>query len=223
MYPQFLVHPDDCDFQRIVWRENPTDPIEDWRMTGVTFGHTSAPYLATRSLNQLAIDEASNYPLAAEVTQRDTYVDDLMTGATSHAEARTLQDQLLKMFESAHLELRKWSSNEPRILEHLPKEFRETQVPFIFDTDSTVKTLGLQWNPPTDSFSFSVVLPSRRSVHTKRSLLSDISKIFDPLGWLSPITIRTKILFQSLWALKISWDEALPSNVVDEWNVYRNN
>ncbi|CAG7718239.1 unnamed protein product, partial [Allacma fusca] len=223
MYPQFLVHPDDCDLQRIVWRENSTDPIEDWRMTGVTFGHTSAPYLATRSLNQLDIDEASNYPLAAEVTQRDTYVDDLMTGANSHAEARTLQDQLLKMFESAQLELRKWSSNESRILEHLPKEFRETQIPFIFDTDSTVKTLGLRWNPPTDSFSFSLVLPSRRKVHTKSSLLSDISKIFDPLGWLSPITIRTKILFQSLWALKISWDEALPSNVVDEWNVYRNN
>ncbi|CAG7785610.1 unnamed protein product, partial [Allacma fusca] len=163
------------------------------------------------------------YPLASEVTQRDTYVDDLMTGTNSPAEAEVLQSQLLKMFSSAHLELRKWSSNSPSLLQRLPSEYCETKLPLVFDSDNTVKTLGLQWNPATDMFSFSVNLPLRRPLHTKRTLLSDISKIFDPMGWLAPITIRTKILFQSLWALKISWDESLPANVVEEWNAYRSN
>ncbi|CAG7720501.1 unnamed protein product [Allacma fusca] len=98
MYSQFLVHPDDRDLQRIVWRENPDNPIEDWRMTGVTFGQTSAPYLATRALKQLAHDEKLNFPLASEVTCRDTCVDDIMTGANDPQEGRILQQQLLQMF-----------------------------------------------------------------------------------------------------------------------------
>lgn len=32
-----------------------------------------------------------------------------------------------------------------------------------------------------------------------RSMLSEISKLFDPMGWLSPISIVAKSLRQKLW------------------------
>ena len=49
----------------------------------VTYGTASAPFLATRVLNQLAEDEGHNYPVASQVLKRDFYVNDLATGANS--------------------------------------------------------------------------------------------------------------------------------------------
>ena len=101
--------------------------------------------------------------------------------------------------ESGGFPLRKWSSNEPKLLAGLATDMLETQLPFTFDTDKAIKTLGIKWSPTTDQFSFKVQKPPCREIITKRTLLSDMSKVFDPLGWLGPVTIRVKILFQQLW------------------------
>ena len=58
----------------------------------VTYGTAPSSFLATRCLNQLASEEASSYPLAAEVISRDVYVDDLVTGSDNLSEARRLQE-----------------------------------------------------------------------------------------------------------------------------------
>ncbi|XP_055928194.1 uncharacterized protein LOC129959400 [Argiope bruennichi] len=52
---------------------------------------------------------------------------------------------------------------------------------------------------------------------TKRSLLQAIGKIFDPLGLLTPFTIRVKCLIQELCEKKITWDEILPPKIVERW------
>ncbi|GBO38517.1 hypothetical protein AVEN_86098-1 [Araneus ventricosus] len=51
----------------------------------------------------------------------------------------------------------------------------------------------------------------------KRHLLSTIGKIFDPLGLLSPFTIRVKCILQVLWMKEISWDEELPPDIQKTW------
>jgi len=48
---------------------------------------------------------------------------------------------------------------------------------------------------------------------TKREILSGILRLFDPLGLLSPITIKAKLLMQQTWTLNISWDNALPEEI----------
>ena len=53
--------------------------------------------------------------------------------------------------------------------------------------------------------------------HTKRTLLSDVSKLFDPSGWLGPVIIRYKGLLQKLWILGIDWDSELPFDIKEEW------
>ena len=55
---------------------------------------------------------------------------------------------------------------------------------------------------------------------TKRSVLSRISRTFDPLGWASPVTISLKILMQDMWILKIDWDTPLPEEAARRWNDY---
>jgi hypothetical protein len=47
-----------------------------------------------------------------------------------------------------------------------------------------------------------------------------IARIYDPLGLLAPVIVRAKILLQRVWALKVDWDESLPSDLHSEWKRY---
>jgi len=74
-----------------------------------------------------------------------------------------------------------------------------------------VNVLGLQWNTHTDVLSLSTksLLPAATSLVTKRDVLNESSKVYDPLGLLSPVTIKAKIFMQKLWQLNVEWDEPL--------------
>ncbi|XP_055522612.1 uncharacterized protein LOC129716801 [Wyeomyia smithii] len=62
MYRQIGVHPDDQPLQKILWRKNTSDPIATFQLQTVTYGTASAPFLATRTLVQLAEDEGEAFP-----------------------------------------------------------------------------------------------------------------------------------------------------------------
>ncbi|CAG2216955.1 unnamed protein product [Mytilus edulis] len=88
----------------------------------------------------------------------------------------------------------------------------------VLDTDKEAKILGMRWNVDTDELSYAKrVLPSVSSNITKREILKESSKLFDPLGFLSPVSIRTKILMQDLWKERYDWDEPLPENLQLQW------
>jgi hypothetical protein len=74
MFRQILVHPDDQDLQRILWNSGePGSPI-DFRLQTVTYGTACAPFLAIRTLRELASLERDNLPLgAASQSQRESY------------------------------------------------------------------------------------------------------------------------------------------------------
>jgi len=80
MYRPIKVIPEDCDTLQILYKKDFTKPVEEFRLRTVTYGTSCAPFTATRTLKQLALDEGSNYPLALVSLQRDFYFDDLMTG-----------------------------------------------------------------------------------------------------------------------------------------------
>ncbi|CAG7725597.1 unnamed protein product, partial [Allacma fusca] len=149
-------------------------------------------------------------------------MDDCMTGAKTITEALELQSQRLAVLKSSNFILRKWSSSEPAILAAVPEDFRETQIPLNFDHDETVKTLGMHWNAAADDFRFTFHPGPDKGKVTKRNVLSEIARLFDPLGLMAPITIRGKFIMQSLWKLKVDWDEALPAEMTQYWNAFRN-
>ena len=43
--------------------------------------------------------------------------------------------------------------------------------------------------------------------------------MYHPLGFVSPVVIRAKILIQTLWKSKIAWDEPLNEEFHAEWKV----
>ena len=52
---------------------------------------------------------------------------------------------------------------------------------------------------------------------TKRTALSFASELFDPLGFVEPITVKAKIMIQDLWKQTLSWDESLPDEQKEQW------
>lgn len=117
MYRNISINPLDKEYQRILWRRQPNESLQEYRLTTVTFGLKPAPFLATRVLKQLATDEAEKYPKASEAARNDFYVDDLMTGTETIEEAVILKKELEEMFTKAGFTLTKWQSNTSAVLQ----------------------------------------------------------------------------------------------------------
>ncbi|XP_063230485.1 uncharacterized protein LOC134535345 [Bacillus rossius redtenbacheri] len=152
MYRQIMVDKEHQEYQRIVWRCSPTDPIVDYRLQTVTYGVSSAPYLAIRTLHQLAQDEQCIFPQAAHVLKSDFYVDDVVTGANSVEEAIALQKELIALFAAGGFHLRKFASTHSEVLEWLSPDQLQSPASMSFDKEqpAVVKVLGVQWNPSSD-------------------------------------------------------------------------
>lgn len=75
-----------------------------------------------------------------------------------------------------------------------------------------MKVLGIKRNPDEDAFQFEV-LTSNLIPQTKRAILSMIAKIYDPLGWLTPIVVIAKLFMQQLWLVQCKWDDVIPAEL----------
>jgi len=218
MYRQIKVHPDDQNFQLILWRDAPTKPLETYKLGTVTYGMNSSPYLALKTLDQLAKDEGEAFPQAAKVLRSQIYVDDIITGADDEKAALELREQLVQLLQRGGFELRKWSSNSPTLLQSLPKEHLETPVFLENSQQPLFSVLGLHWSPTTDSFSYTFNLP--QECPTKRNVLSLIAKIYDPCGYLAPCTMLAKCFMQLLWTTGLTWDQPLPPELAEKWKMF---
>ncbi|XP_053597333.1 uncharacterized protein LOC128668417 [Microplitis demolitor] len=217
MYRQVLVHPEDAQFQKILFRDSPAGPILTYTLNTVTYGTASASYLAIRTLQQLADDEGQSYPLAAIALKRDFYVDDVLTGADTHDKALAIRDELDKLTRKGGFYLRKWASNDPTLINNCDQHPNVTNM--SLDPDAGIKILGIHWNAREDSIFYSVNTTKTKAI-TKRSILSKIAQLFDPLGLLGPVILYSKLIIQLLWKAGIDWDESVPLDVHTLWVTY---
>nr|XP_031848962.1 uncharacterized protein LOC116434545 [Nomia melanderi] len=217
MYRQFLVREDDRRYQRVLWRDA-SGEIKTFELQTVTFGLSAAPYLAIRCLTQLAQDEGHRFPQAAKILQRDFYVDDALTGASTIREARAIREELTQLLTLAGLNIRQWAANQKTILEGLPEQ--DVNKKLHLGESSTPKTLGIVWNSKNDSITYEVQIRPAPSRVTKRIITSEIARIYDPLGLLGPVISAAKMLLQKIWTIKVDWDESLPMDIHSEWIQY---
>lgn len=153
---------------------------------------------------------------------RNMYVDDLITGADNEEEAVIRQKEIYNILLGSGFVLRKWASNSKAVLKGIPASDRECHESLAFEDGESIKALGIRWYPANDRFGFNVTLSSIATPITKRIVLADTARLFDPLGLLSPVIIRAKILLQILWLLGLDWDDKLPDAVTTQWLAYRN-
>lgn len=185
MYRQVLVNETQIPLQRILWRDQSTEEIKTYELLTLTYGTAPASFLATKVIHQLADLEEDQFPLGAKIARRDFYVDDLITGANSK-EALIIRNQIAALLKLGGFTLRKWTSNNEDLLKGFSESSMSNAI-LELDKDGTSKTLGVKWNPSRDVLRYTICMQaSESSACTKRSILSNIVQIFDPLGLLGP-------------------------------------
>ncbi|XP_029347204.1 uncharacterized protein LOC100569539 [Acyrthosiphon pisum] len=220
MYRQIRISPEDCDLQRICYRESPAEPLKDYRLLTVTYGTRAASFLATRCLLELSYNVKNH--AVQRVIQEDFYVDDLLSGGQDETECYELFQNLSNELDKAGLPLRKWCSNSKSIMSKMLVPERDPTYLLSINEEDTVSTLGLTWQPSNDCFKFIFKDLSRPFHMTKRTLLSNINSVYDPVGFLTPALIRGKMFMQQLWSSKLNWDTPLSTELQTKWtNFYQ--
>lgn len=214
MYRQVNVAESDRNLQLILWREDDSQPIKTLQLNTLTYGTASASYLSTRCLWQLG--EEHNDDIIKTIIQHDFYVDDLITGCDDEEQLRYIQKAISQALLSGCFNLRKYKSNLTTLFQNCDINNQENLT--ISESSST---LGLGWNPSNDSLNFPIKEFSEQNDKvTKRLILSNSFKIFDPLGLLSPCIIQPKIILQRLWQQKVDWDQPVPQDIYDDWKKF---
>ncbi|KAF2901852.1 hypothetical protein ILUMI_04338, partial [Ignelater luminosus] len=216
IYRQILVNPNDRKFQRILWRNSPNEELETFALNTVTYGTASVPHLATRCLVQIANDHSKEYLEASQVIKTDCYINDILSTTDSIERAVKLCSEIITMLKDAHFHLHKCVSNEPSLLKALNITNNVNDDVYLNRAETT-KTLGLHWCPFAETLGYKVQSALHSDFVTKRQILFSISKVFDPLGLLSPCTIIGKIILQAVWTEKMDWDEEISVPIRKRW------
>lgn len=123
----------------------------------------------------------------------------MAVGENTEEAALECQSKLIHLCSCAQFELRKWPSNNRKVLLAVPENDHAMSPSVLLNDseDTLMRIIGLKWDPLTDTFSYQT--RTSPTVSTNRSVLSDIAWVFDPLGLLSLTTIWTKYFMQRLW------------------------
>ena len=198
MFRQIWIREEDAHLQRILWSPSPDEPEIHYVLRTVTYGETCAPYLAIRTLRQLCTDEGGPFPEAVKAIEQELYVDDFLCGADCLEAAFLRRNQLVQLLRAGGFSLKKWVSNDPRLLMDIAPEDHLRPSWLQLASDGPVNELGILWDPTTDSLRFAPPLLNEDARITKRQVLSEIAHLFDPAGWLAPVVLRAKLFMQDL-------------------------
>ena len=138
------------------------------------------------------------------------YVDDYASGADSVDSAFGLFEQLKKVFKEGGFNMRKWCSNDMRLMERIESVEKE-QVAGENNSHQSNKVLGIPWDNEEDLLKFDfeeVLINMNTDVLTKRMILSMTATFFDSLRLVSPVILQLKILFKDICRAEINdWDQ----------------
>ena len=181
---------------------------------------TSSPFLLAGVLNHHLDSWKDRYPELTKELREGLYVDDLMTGGTTVEETAGKKVMASEVFEDATFSIHKWHSNAKEL--EGDGESSAENVTYakqqLGGGEPGGKLLGLPWDRDGDTFSVRVTV---KDCTTKREILSEIAKVYDPLGIASPVMLVAKLLYRDICDGKISWDAQLPEPLLNRWKVWQ--
>ena len=227
MFHQCFVTRQDQDYLRFLWwpdgdlRKDP----KTYTMMVHLFGATSSPSVANFCVRKTAEDNKELYEEEViDSVLRSLYMDDLLRSTSSEEQAANLVTDVSALLKKGGFRLTKWVSNSRAVLAKIPEEERGKSlenIDILKDQLPENSTLGLQWNTEEDSFVYNVTLPAKPK--TRRGLLSLTASLFDPLGFVCPVTLIPKKLQQRLCKENFEWDDIMPDHFAAEISSWRNN
>ncbi|XP_047993200.1 uncharacterized protein LOC125231707 isoform X2 [Leguminivora glycinivorella] len=210
---QMALHEKDRDVTRFLWLKDTSKPVSQdnllyLRFCRVPFGVISSPFLLNATIKE-HLNNAEDQHVRQKAN--DIYVDNFVSGCSTTAEAIELYKSLKGSFQDISMSLRDWSSNSEEFTKMVPDTCKENKI----------KVLGLEWDIKKDTLQLKPNL--QEEAVTKRGILKTIASIYDPCGYAAPHTLSAKLFLQGLWKAGVSWDSPLSSELIEEWNIIRQN
>ncbi|KAJ8045018.1 hypothetical protein HOLleu_07935 [Holothuria leucospilota] len=219
MYMQVGIDKDDRGMLRFLWRDLDQNRAPDiYEFQRLAFGLNAAPFISQLVAKENAKKYQNEFSLASKTVLQSTYMDDSMDSVSDVNIGIELYHQINELWSRAGMEARKWLSNSKEVLHEIPPNHRAQQVRLAEGELPSVKALGLTWVSEEDMFIFSrLVAPEENKIWTKRKVLSKLASVFDPLGFVSPVTVRGKILMQEIWKSGSDWDEPVNPRIAQKF------
>ncbi|UYV78538.1 hypothetical protein LAZ67_16001935 [Cordylochernes scorpioides] len=194
----FLQNPvreEDREFLRFLWWKKDQKTLKFYRHCRVVFGLTSSPFLLAATIKyHLSLPQFQDNR-CAELLARSFYVDNCILSLLSTHDVKIFIKESSDIMMQAKFELRNWMRNEPGITEQDPASI-----------------LGMKWHLQTHTIAINVQslknIDEEKSI-TKRSILSACHRLFDPIQFTCPATIKIKKMVQDAWKENKSIDEPL--------------
>ena len=184
------VAEEDRDAMRFLWW-NEKGEIKVYRHRRVMFGATCSPFILGATLNHHLSNLKENKEIGYQLL-KSMYVDNCLHSTATkekYLDFRRISTQLLA---ECKMDLRMWLSNVD--------EFDDPAT-------HTIGVLGMLWDRMEDTLFVKIEGISMPQKITKRTVLSAVQKVFDPVGVTSPALIPIKNLIQGAFQRKLKWDK----------------
>ena len=189
------------------------DKLVCYRYTTIIFGYNSSPFILNYVIKYLA----DLYPNddVCDIMKNKFFVDNLVTTSDDVQKLTNVYRESVFRFDQAGFDLRSCNTNS-NDLRNLMKQDNK----YIEHNNPYDKVLGYRYAVSTDTIKLSKINLNSLA-KTKRAVLSQTAKVFDPLSFCAPVTVRGKTLVSNLWAEaknKNHWDEEINVEAQKIWS-----
>ncbi|XP_056001985.1 uncharacterized protein LOC125664373 [Ostrea edulis] len=222
MFHQVHLPRQDASFHRFLWwmDGDTSKQTNEYQMVVHFFGASSSPSCANYALRKTAKDSEGLFDTEViDTVIRNFYVDDCLKSVKTVDDAVSLVKDLQKLLMKGGFHIAKWISNNRDVMMSIPVSERAKEVKDLdldHDTLPMERALGVQWCVESDAFCFKIEV--KEQPLTRKGILSMISSVFDPLGFLAPFVLRAKKILQNFSKLQLGWDDEIPENLAIQWN-----
>ncbi|OXA50284.1 Pro-Pol polyprotein [Folsomia candida] len=185
------VADEDQKFQKFLWWEDKNmKTMKTYLHKRVVFGLNCSPFILAAVLDHHLELKSKGEKMICDLLKKSLYVDNCVMSVNSSEEYFMFKNKSTAILADAKMDLRQCESNVEVVSESM-----------------RTKVLGLNWDKEEDTLYCQ--LPTELSVEvvTKRSVLSLISQIFDPIGFTCPAVLQPKLMLQDSWVEELGWDE----------------
>ena len=195
---QITIKEEDRDAFRFLFNINGKE--EHLRFTRVPFGAEASPFMRGATLQHHFNEQPPELEDTVQALKENTYVDNLMKTGSGMEELKEFKREATEILEGARFPVHKWESN----------------IPELDSEDNPSKLLGLAWDKREDALEIQAQIQGERTP-TKRSILSQLSSIYDPLGIISPTMVEGKRIYREACDEKIGWNTEVNSVNSRDW------
>ena len=205
----YLKYEEDKDKFCFLWETD--DGLKMYRFRTILFGLNCSPFILSHII-QIHLSKYST-TMAATALKGSLYVDNFIFSTSDEGKLLDIYRDATQIMKEGGFNLRSWMSNFSPLVDIMMSDNMVNEHGAV-----TEKVLGYLYDAKQDTISLSDFnFEENQQGITKRQLLSNISKVFDPLSLALPVTIRGRILMKQVWTEGTAWDEDVSPAVLAEW------